>query len=112
MLGLVPVEYWNYSLGDMYRGLIAALSDRKPNGMLNIEGIGNCIPVRSARSAIVVAIKALDLPTGARIGVPLYCCPVVFKAIKAAGCTVRFIDVEPDTHCMSAGSTCSQKFLR
>ena len=32
--------------------------------MLNIPGLGNCIPARSARGAIVAAIKALDLPAG------------------------------------------------
>lgn len=101
MLGLLPAEYWNYKISDIARGLTAALTKTKP-GMLNLEGIGHCIPVRSARAAIVSAIKALELPPGARIGVPLYCCPVVFKAIKAAGCTIRFIDVEADTACMSA----------
>jgi perosamine synthetase len=85
----------------MIRGLAAALGPRKGNGILHISGLGRCIPARSARAAIVAAIKALELPSGARIGVPLYCCPVVFKAIKAAGCTARFIDVRPDTYCLS-----------
>ena len=102
MLSLLPAEYWNYKIGDVFHGLITALSKQKPDGTLYIEGIGNCIPVRSARAAIIIAIRALDLPPGARIGAPLYCCPVVFKAIRAAGCKVRFIDVEPVTFCMSA----------
>jgi dTDP-4-amino-4,6-dideoxygalactose transaminase len=42
------------------------------------------------------------LPPRASIGVPLYCCPVVFKAIKAAGFRPRFIDIDPDTYCISA----------
>ena len=102
MIGLLPTEYWEYKFSDIIRGLAAALGPRKPNGMLYIAGLGNCIPARSARAGLVAAIRALDLPPGARIGVPLYCCPVVFKAIKAAGCTARFIDVEPATYCMSA----------
>ena len=102
MLGLLPTEYWNYKISDISHGLTATLRKRKPNGILKIEGIGNCIPVRSARAAIVIAIKALGLPPGACVGTSLYSCPVVFKAIKAAGCTVRFIDVDPDTYCMSA----------
>jgi len=69
---------------------------------MEIAGLGDCIPVRSARVAIVAAIKALNLRPGTRIGVPLYCCSVVFKAIKAAGCTPRFIDVDPVTFCISA----------
>jgi dTDP-4-amino-4,6-dideoxygalactose transaminase len=67
-----------------------------------MPGIGDCVPARSARVAIVAAIRALNLPPGARIGVPLFCCSVVFKAIKAAGCTPCFIDVEPTTFCISA----------
>ena len=33
---------------------------------------------------------------------PLYCCPVVFRAIALAGCVARFIDVDDSTFCMSA----------
>ena len=102
MIGLLPAEHWEYRFSDIIRGMAAALGPREQSGMLNIAGLGNCIPARSARAALIAAIKALELPAGARIGVPLYCCPVVFKAIKAAGCTARFIDVEPATSCMSA----------
>jgi len=102
MLDLLPTEHWEYTLGDLVRGLGAALSSRKLNGMFTINGIGSCIPARSGRAALITAISALNLEPGACIGVPLYCCPVVFKTIKAAGCTARFIDVDPDTYCMSA----------
>ena len=87
MLGLIPTEHFEYEIRDIIRGMVAALRPREKNAMLYIPGLGNCIPARSARAAIVAAIRALDLPAGARIGVPLYCCPVVFKAIKEAGCT-------------------------
>ncbi len=77
------------------------MGPRKQDGMLCIPGLGNCIPARSGRAGLVAAIKALNLPPGAQIGVPLYCCHVVFKAITAAGCRVRFIDIEPETFCIS-----------
>ena len=101
MLGLVPAELWNYGLSDLGRGVATALGRKQPTTAFSISGLGDCIPARSARAAIVTAIKALELPPSARIGVPLYCCAVVFKAIKAAGCRPRFIDVEPTTFCMS-----------
>jgi dTDP-4-amino-4,6-dideoxygalactose transaminase len=41
--------------------------------------------------------------------VPLYCCPVVLKAIAAADCRARFIDVEPHTFCLSADDLASKK---
>lgn len=103
MLGLLPTEYWEYTFNDIIRGLSASMGPKQLNGMLYIDGLGSCIPTRSARVALVAAIRALDLQPGARIGVPLYCCPVVFKAIKIAGCQARFIDVDPTTYCMSDG---------
>ena len=102
MLGLLPTEYWDYKFSDLFRGLAAALSKKAPRGLLHISGLGNVIPARSARAGIVAALEALDLAPGGRIGVPLYCCPVVFKAIKTAGCETCFIDVDPATFCLSA----------
>jgi perosamine synthetase len=102
MIDLLPVEHWEYAFSDIIRGLSVALGPMQLNGIFYINGLGNCILTRSARAALVVAIRALDLPPGARIGVPLYCCPVVFKAVEAAGCQTRFIDVDPTTYCMSA----------
>jgi perosamine synthetase len=101
MRGLLPAEYWEFELSDILRGVAAALRPRDSRGTLRINGIGNCIPTRSARAAIVTAIRALDLPPRASIGVPLYCCPVVFKAVAMAGCRLRFIDVDLESFCMS-----------
>ena len=102
MLGLVPAELWNYSFTDLAWGVASALHRENSKETLFIPGLGDCIPARSARAALVTAIKALGLIPNARIGVPLYCCPVVFKAITMAGCVPRFIDVEPSTFCISS----------
>ena len=102
MLGLIPAENWEYGLGDVFTGLISVVKNGANNNPLYIDGIGSCIPTRSARAAIYTAIKVLNLPPSAHIGVPLYCCPVVFKAIEAAGCKHCFIDVDLDTCCISA----------
>jgi perosamine synthetase len=102
MLGLLPTELWDYGFGDVVRGLRAALFAKQPGSSLALPGLGDCIPARSARAGIVLAIRALRLPPGARIGVPLYCCPVVFKAIETAGCVPCFIDIDPTTFCMSS----------
>ncbi|PYN57062.1 MAG: hypothetical protein DMD94_05500 [Candidatus Rokuibacteriota bacterium] len=103
MIGLTPRDHWEHNLGDLFHGLAEALAPTKRNGKLNISGLAGCIPARSGRAALVTAIRALNLPPGARIGVPLYCCAVVFKAITEAGCTAHFIDVDPGTFCMSTG---------
>lgn len=104
MFTLLPNEHWDYGSIDAIRGLTTAFSARRSGKQRDIciPGLGQCRPVRSGRAAIVLALKALALPPRASIGVPLYCCPVVFKAIKAAGYVPRFIDVDPDTYCLSA----------
>lgn len=109
MLDLLPTELWDYSVADVLRGLRAALSPRQPDGTLPLPGLGDCVPARSARAGIVLAIRALELRPGARIGVPLYCCPVVFKAIRAAGCVPRFIDVDPATFCLSVADLAAKR---
>lgn len=103
VMSVIPTEHWDYSLTDTVRGLLTALSSRDagPDLQIPIPGLGSCIPVRSARAAIVVALKALSLRPGASVAVPLYCCPVVFSAIKAVGCRARFIDIDTDTYCIS-----------
>jgi dTDP-4-amino-4,6-dideoxygalactose transaminase len=101
MIGLIPAENWEYGLSDLFAGVISTISNIDKYKIINIDGVGNCIPTRSARSAICIALRAFNLPKGARIGVPLYCCPVVFKAIEAAGCKHCFIDIDFETCCMS-----------
>lgn len=107
MLGLVPTEHWQYSLADLVRCSSAAMKSAPgartdpAKSSIFVPGLGNSISIRSARAAVIVAIKALGLQPGSIIGVPLYCCPVVFKAIKAADCIPRFIDIDPATFCVS-----------
>ena len=85
MIGLLPTEYWDYGLKDVLRGMTVALGPRRPGAMVEIPGIGSCVPARSGRVAVIAAIKALDLSAGSGVGVPLYCCPVVFKASWMTG---------------------------
>lgn len=46
-----------------------------------------------ARSGIMIALRALDLPRGSHIGIMAYNCHTVFNAIKQAGYTPVFLDV-------------------
>jgi perosamine synthetase len=52
----------------------------------------------SGRECLFAILKALRLPSGARVGVPLYCCGSVFEAIAAAGCMPVFLDVDLETY--------------
>ena len=102
MSSLLPTELHRYSILDISRGLIAARKPVESQATIPLPGLGDGIPIRSARAAVVVALQALSMPPGSRIGVPLYCCPVVFKAIRAAGCVPRFLDIDPETFCLSS----------
>ena len=108
MLGLVPRDHWEHGLQDLSLSYIAALRSRSGSEGLDLNGIGNCIPVRSGRAALVAALRSLNLPPNAQVGVPLYCCSVVFDAIAAADCSPRFLDVDPKTFCISAADLFSK----
>ena len=46
----------------------------------------------TGRTSLYAILKAMELPAGAKIGVPLFCCSVVFNAICQAGLSPCFID--------------------
>lgn len=107
--GLLPRDGWDYSLGDLFRGLAAAMKGAAKDAVIDLPGLPNCIPVRTGRAGVLAAISSLQLRPGARIGVPLFCCPIVFKAIVSAGCKVRFLDVDPETFCLSKKDLIAKK---
>lgn len=102
MLDLLPRDHWQYSIGDLFHALIALLKTRRAGEPILLPELDDCVPAGSGRAALLIALKALDLPSGAKVGVPLYCCSIVFRAIIRAGYEPRFIDVDPKTFCMSA----------
>jgi len=101
MWNLIPTELYQYSTVDLVRGIRAAVRRDAAPAPLGRTELREAVPARSARAAIVLSLRAMDLKPGAWIGVPLYCCPVVFKAIVAAGCRPRFLEVDPETFCLS-----------
>lgn len=85
MLSLLPTENWEYKLSDIFRGLTAALGSMKQSETFFIDGLGNCIPVRSARVAFVAAIRALDLRIPERASESLSIAALLFfKRLKQA----------------------------
>lgn len=102
MIDRVPVEAWKYGAGDVCRGQASAVrSVRAPFSGIALQGVGQAVPARSGRAAMVTALASLGLKPGSRIGVPLYCCPVVFKSIRAAGFEPEFVDCAPDDYCVT-----------
>jgi len=101
MINLIPAEYWDYKITDILHATGSLRGNQIPGEVIRIPEVGPCIPVKSGRAALTLALKALQMPPGARIGMPLYCCPVVLKAIEAAECTHCFIDIDPKDCCLA-----------
>lgn len=104
MKDIIPRDLWEYRPSDFIYQLKHQLKGNRDNcqSCIEIINVGNCLPINTGRAALVVALKALKLPPGAKIGVPLFCCPVVFEAIEKAGGRPVFIDIEKDHFCLSA----------
>lgn len=49
-----------------------------------------------ARSAIVVALRSLDLPANSKVGIMVYNCHTVMNAIHQVQCKPEFVDVNDD----------------
>lgn len=109
MLDLLPRDQWQYSILDCLHALKAACGSRSQRELVSLLKLGEGIPIVSGRAALLIALKALNLPSGAKVGVPLYCCPVVFRVITRAGYVPVFLDVDEATFCISTKDL-SQKY--
>lgn len=96
---LIPRFNVEFDLDDLR---IAMRHSEKPT-QAAITEIGKWWPGRiplfpnSGRTALFVALRALNLAPDARIGVPLFTCEAVFEAIRQAGCRPVFLDLVPDS---------------
>ena len=97
---LIPRDYWQYRWADLLAALAADMRQAPAEADIELPAVGRCVAVQSGRAGLVTALQVLDLPHEARVGVPLFCCPVVFQAIRAAGCRPVFLDVDPATCCV------------
>lgn len=100
---LIPRYNWDYGIADLLKGIAASVTGRYP---LEEEFLSrfNSSPLftSSGRASLYAILKGLGLPPGTGIGVPLFCCPVVFEAITEAGLTPVFLDINQDDYCLSA----------
>jgi len=102
-IGLIPRYNWDYGLSDLtgaYRGILAS----SLNAEDRLEKVFGQKPVltTSGRSSLYVILKSLNLPEGSHVGVPLFCCSVVFDAIRQANLIPVFIDINLDDYNLSA----------
>ena len=101
-ISLIPRYNWDYGLPDLVSAILGAFN-QSPNSLANLETIFKQKPIftNSGRASLYVILKAFNLPKGSHVGVPLYCCPVVFDAIHQAGLIPRFIDIDQEIYNIS-----------
>ena len=100
-VGLIPRNNWDYGVDAL---LVAASGIyRNASGAPSVANLFGQDPVwtNAGRTSLYAILGALHLPAGAQVGVPLFCCSVVFDAICQAGLTPRFIDSGVDDYNLS-----------
>ena len=100
---LIPRNNWDYGILALFRSL-AGMSNHAAKSP-NMEKIFQQNPIwtNTGRTSLYAILKSLELPEGAKVGVPLFCCSVVFDAISQAGFIPRFIDSNLQDCNISAG---------
>ncbi len=96
---MVPRYHPQISIWDILWCMLAHTSERPPivKG-LELEGKEDRLFwLNSATSGLNVMLKALKLPHGSGVGVPVYTCVSVFEAIASAGLRCVFLDIDPET---------------
>jgi dTDP-4-amino-4,6-dideoxygalactose transaminase len=68
-----------------------------------VEG-RHCVAVNSGTSALLLALHALDLGPGDEVIVPSFTFAATANAVRLAGATPVFADIDPDTYCLDPGA--------
>lgn len=91
---LIPRNNWDYGFQALWSSFKGAYNS--PDSARNVDRIFQQKPIytNSGRTSLYAILKALELPVSAKIGVPLFCCSVVFNAIQQAGLVPCFLDSE------------------
>jgi perosamine synthetase len=99
---MIPRYNWHYGFIDLCKSLVGALQAPRrqpltPGGLFG----EHLYFTTSGRASLYTILSSLKLAKGSAIGVPLFCCPVVFDAVVEAGLTPKFIDISNDTYTLS-----------
>lgn len=99
---LIPRFNVDYNFGDFIYSIKSLFSTHgfNINRLESIFGKKTFFFTNSGRSALYIVLKAMNLPKGSEVGVPLYSCPVVWEAIVKASLVPKFIDINLNTYSM------------
>lgn len=92
---LIPRFNLDYNFSDFLYSIKSICTENIDLRVLNSTfGTKKFYFTNYGRSALYIILKSLNLPLRSNIGVPLYCCNVVFDAILNAGFIPYFIDID------------------
>ena len=101
-IGLIPRYNWDFRPRDLRIAFNSIFKLRSHTGEYLEKVFGeNPIFTTSGRASLYSILRALNLREGSRVGVPLFCCPVVFDAISQAKLVPSFIDINLDDYNLS-----------
>lgn len=95
---LIPRFNIDYGMEDFIRSLTNLKTEADTKELTKLFCDSSIGFTNSGRTSLYVILKALNLPAGSSVGVPLYCCPSVFDAIIQAGHKPLFLDIDPDNY--------------
>lgn len=98
---LIPRFNIDYNAGDFLSALMHLRSKPDVSSISDIYRDASIYFTNSGRTSLYIILKALGLPAGSTIGVPLYSCISVFDAVIHAGHTPVFLDIDPDNYTLS-----------
>jgi perosamine synthetase len=109
-ISLIPRNNWDYGFEALVRALASVCNNaaEAPNTKDHFQQ--NAIWTNSGRTSLYAILESLDLPAGAKVGVPLFCCSVVFNAICQAGLSPRFLDSNLNDYNLSAEDLRKKRF--
>src|SRR5512143_2595633 len=100
-INLIPRNNWDYGWEALFGAFGSAGAGTVHASKLKDTFGRQPLWTNAGRTSLYAILKALDLPAGAQVGVPLFCCSVVFNAICQAGLTPRFLDSNIDDYNIS-----------
>lgn len=98
---MIPRFRFKLGFPDICKAAVACLSKKGSNknfrdALVSLLGVKNGWLTFGGRSALWLALKALDKP-GSEVVIPAYLCPVVSRTVVAAGHKVIIADSDPRT---------------
>lgn len=90
---LAPRLNYKFTVRDATIGISSLLKQKKSDALYKLFENEDIHFINHARTGLRIALSSLELPEKSRIGVQVYNCHTVFRAIQEAGFTPVFLDI-------------------